>query len=245
VRSLGQGVADYFYANPNAASYQDTLVFGEGIGRWDIRPERQGDDLLVWVYDDQAITIQDWFDGTMFNKIETFAFEGGTTLLASDIDNMLGEWSEGVVASGSGTLTGSQYNDSLTATSSETRLEGGAGYDRLGATSDASGVIFVGGRGNDVIDGSLGGDTYFYDAGDGNDLVRDGGGFDDIWFRDGIAAGDIVRTRAGQDLVLDIAGSGQVQIQNWFDGTGAHRIEVIGFADGTHWSAWTAEQGLA
>jgi Ca2+-binding RTX toxin-like protein len=275
VRSLSPDVAAFFAANPGTDAYQDKIAFGAGITAADVGGERVGDDLVLHVKGDQgSVTVAGWYDGTMFDKIESFTFADGTTLLASDVDHAIGQPSVGRVESGIGTLTGSQYDDSLTATGFGTRLEGGAGNDTLAAAVDGGifDVAFVGGHGDDVLVGSYAGDSYFYDLGDGHDLIHDDvralspevAAFfqanpetdtyqDHLVFGDGITADSVARLRVGDDLVLvtphgseaPTASDAGVTIEGWFDGTGLNRIELIGFADGTTWTAQMAEQGLA
>ncbi|MEJ8836003.1 calcium-binding protein [Ramlibacter sp. AN1133] len=275
VSVLGQGVADFFMANPNAQSYQDKVVFGAGISRFDVRPWREGSDMVLYIanarnegVEDGSIRIRNWFaDDTFLRKIERFEFADGSAWLASDMDFQAEQWSNGIFATGSGTVTGSQYNDTLVATAAGARLEGGAGWDRLEARNDGGvwDVHLAGGAGNDTLVGSYRGDTYYYNLAEGNDRIVDDVRTqpgttdyflfnptdetfqDKLFFGEGITPDMVLRLRVGNDLVLSVqegSEAPQVTVQDWFDGTPFNKIELIGFADGTAWTAAMAEQGL-
>jgi len=115
-------------------------------------------------------------------------------------------------------------------------IEGGTGDNVL--TGGDADDLFVGHEGNDTMSGGGGADTYLYSRGDGIDIVSDRD--PRIVFGDGIAPADV--TLAGssfpsgqQNLLLFIAGGGQVTAAGWFDTVSMDgRIE---FADGTVWDA--------
>jgi Ca2+-binding RTX toxin-like protein len=260
VRSLGnQGVADFFAANPGTASYQDLLEFAD-VGSSQVTARRDQLDLVLSIAgSDDDVRIQNWFDGTMFAKIENIRFADGVNWLASDIDAMLNEASPGLNIAGGGTLQGSQYDDWLTATSGGATLQGGAGRDHVVATHDGSvfGLTLEGGKGNDVLTGSYAGDTYRFSRGDGHDLVQDDvrslgnqgvtdffaanpetQSYQDLLQFTDIASTEVIASRDQSDLLLDVAGSNdEVRIQNWYDGTMYSRIESMHFADNVTWLA--------
>jgi Ca2+-binding RTX toxin-like protein len=260
VRSLGmQGVTDFFAANPWTESYQDVLEFAD-FTSGQVTARREQVDLVLTVgTGGDEVRIQNWFDGTMFAKIESIRFADGVSWLASDIDAMLGESSPGLNLSGGGTLQGSQYDDLATATAGSATLLGGAGRDQLAAAADGGvfGLTFEGGKGNDVLTGSYAGDTYRFARGDGHDLIEDdvrslgSQGVTDFFaanpetqsyqdamqFTD-IASTEVIASRDQSDLVLAIAGTNdEVRIRNWYDGTMYARIESFQFADGVTWMA--------
>lgn len=268
VRSLNQGVADYFLHNPDAESYQDVLVFGPGIAASDVQAERSLDHSLVLRINGSSqdvVTIEDWFDGTNFNKIERFVFDDGTVWLDSDLDRQLSVVAPGLELYGAGTLVGSEHGDYITGLAYGTRMEGGGGDDALSAKIDAAvfDLTFVGGAGNDALQGSYARDFYHFARGDGHDTIYDDVRMlnyevayyfqanptletyqDHLILGPGITAADVTRTRVEDDLVLDLGGGDSVTVSNWFDGSLMARIELIGFADGTTWTAAMAEQGL-
>jgi Ca2+-binding RTX toxin-like protein len=78
VRSLGsQGVNDYFQAHPEDTAYHDHLLFGAGIDPQDVSYARWGNDMLFTVAGGGSVTVQNWFDGTPFSRIEKIDFASG------------------------------------------------------------------------------------------------------------------------------------------------------------------------
>jgi Ca2+-binding RTX toxin-like protein len=267
VRSLGADVAAYFEAVPDDPAYQDRVVFGAGINEADVHRSRVGSDLVLQVGTaGDRITVNGWFDGSIHRKIEEFVFTAtGTVWIEDDAEASL---VPGVVVSGSGLVQGGSGDDWLTATGYGSTLEGGTGNDHLEAANDGGvfNLAFECGEGDDVLVGSYAGDTYRYQRGDGNDLIVDdtarlGQGPADYFaahpeatsYQDHLYLGepgglvystDVLRSRAGDDLVLALAGgTGRVTIAGWFDADGMNKIEVIHLAD-RNWSAADAEAGL-
>ena len=99
---------------------------------------------------------------------------------------------------------------------------GGAGAD-----------VFRGRGGNDVLLGGAGGDTYTFMVGDGNDTITDiGFGETDILSLLGVAQGEATLTRAGNDLLVGLIGSGEtIRVTDHFLG-GARGLETIQFTGG-------------
>ncbi len=118
------------------------------------------------------------------------------------------------------------------------------GADVLVGTS-ASGEM-NGRRGDDVLDGAGGNDTYIYARGDGNDTISEiadnRGTADQLVFTD-INPGDVTLVRNGVDLTIVIAESapgagdaGSVLIKSTLDSYRERGVEKITFADGTSWT---------
>jgi Ca2+-binding RTX toxin-like protein len=256
VRSLGQGVADYFTANPLTETYQDWLLFGEGVDPAAVSRARSGADLVLSIGSGaDAIRVKNWFDGTLLSKIEGISFASGTVWSWSELE---GNLADPVQRSAGGTLNGSGTSDTLTATAGGAIVLGYAGNDFLSAVANGAvfDVTFVGGRGNDSIIGSYARDHYRYELGDGHDKIRDdvrrlsqdvADYFaanptaetyqDRLSFGAGIDPTGVTRLRDGNDLVLTVNAHDSVTIQDWFDGTIFNKIELIGFANGTVWAA--------
>jgi Ca2+-binding RTX toxin-like protein len=263
VRSLNADVAAFFSANPGTASYQDELQFGAGIATADVLRQRVGDDLVFSLSDGSgSVRVEGWYDGTLLRKIETITFASGSSWSAADAEQGL----PGLVRSTSGTVWGTGAADQLSADGYGATLWGGGGDDKLvaAAAGNVFDVNFHGGKGNDSLTGSYARDFYFFDVGDGHDRIHDDVGAmgpnvkayfaanptadtyqDHLLFGAGIAPGDVVRHKVGQDLELSFnGGADSVTIEGWFDGTIFNKIELIGFANGTTWTAAMAEQGL-
>jgi Ca2+-binding RTX toxin-like protein len=122
-------------------------------------------------------------------------------------------------------------------------LDGGAGNDSL---SGGEGDDFLmGGAGNDSLSGGAGDDTYLFGKGDGQDTIQSNSGlatdkFNALQFRAGVSPSEIRATRAGNDLVLAIAGTAdQVTVRYYFNeddpSTIYNPIQQVRFADGTSW----------
>ncbi len=114
------------------------------------------------------------------------------------------------------TLEGGDGNDTLTDTSGNNSLKGGAGDD----TINGSGT-FEGGTGNDSLsDLDIGNaDTYIFNAGDGQDTITEwsyspADGYSSIYsdtisFGAGITAAQIQFLRSGNDLIFKVSETDQ------------------------------------
>lgn len=171
---------------------------------------------------------------------------------SSDNDWLVGRGGNDTLSGGAGadSLGGDDGNDTLSGDAGEDVLSGGAGNDVLKGGADDDRLAgdngddrLEGGTGNDYLTGGAGNDTYVFARGDGRDIVynndSDAGRIDGLEFAAGIAAADIVATRIGDDLSLQISGSDdRVYVQQYFrdDAAGAFRLDAIRFADGTVWN---------
>lgn len=98
----------------------------------------------------------------------------------------------------------------------------------------------VAGKGDDIINGSAGGDVYIYASGDGSDIINDDVGFTDaidvLRFSD-IVAYDLSLVRRGDDLELTIGSTGDViTLQGQMrEDPGYWGIDKIEFSNGDVW----------
>jgi Ca2+-binding RTX toxin-like protein len=128
-------------------------------------------------------------------------------------------------------------------------LEGSDGNDTLyqtviqeGPATVAQDTVFRGGKGDDLVYGGMGNDTYRFYLGDGNDTITEGVGrydwsTDRLVFGPGIAVADISVHRVGNDAVLNhVNGTDSVTVRDWF-AAGDLQIESVVFADGVVWTA--------
>jgi len=235
---------------------RDVLNLGEGIAPQQVSARRVEWDLLLTI-DDQAggrITVQNWFRDTQGKyRIEELRFADGTVWLAADVtqralaasnrgsdgDDVLTGW-----ALQADRLEGANGNDTLSAAGDGDVLEGGAGDDVLRGTSEfLQSTTYVGGPGQDSLQGSRYDDLYLFQRGDGADIIQDFSTYavnDELRFGAGILPDDLVVCRVQNDLVMQIAGQAgdSITVKDWFgDGSAWSTIERIGFHDGTVWTA--------
>jgi Ca2+-binding RTX toxin-like protein len=191
----------------STAGNVDTVRFGAGIMANDITFSRNGYDLVLSINGTtDQLTIQNWGYRDYY-RIERVEFADGTS------------WDTAYLqAQGSALpILGTINNDYLSGDAGNNTLDGGAG--------------------NDYLNGGTGNDIYLFNLGSGQDTIYDydstAGNVDTIRFGAGIATGDIIFSRSGNDLVLGINGTtDQLTISNW--GADANsRIERVEFADGT------------
>jgi Ca2+-binding RTX toxin-like protein len=155
--------------------------------------------------------------------------DGAESLVGSDEGETITSFDGDDIVFGLGgddVISGCEGND---------QLSGGMGTDVLfGAVGDD---LLDGGAGSDYLSGGFGNDTYVLSRGTGQDTVVDydaaAGNRDVIRVAQGVANSEVQYWRSGNDLVVDIAGTGDaLRIQEWYLGA-ANRVEAIELADGT------------
>ena len=99
----------------------------------------------------------------------------------------------------------------------------------------------MGGKGDDVLYGLDGNDTYLFNIGDGNDKIWDceAGGIRDtedrIIFGEGITPDSITLERNEYDLIINYGEGDRIRIRDIYK-KDAYFVEYIEFADGTTYS---------
>ncbi|MCF6239302.1 MAG: hypothetical protein L3J79_10940, partial [Candidatus Marinimicrobia bacterium] len=200
----------------------DKIVFGPGITPANIELNRVGSDLIISVAGfSDTLTIESHFSNLGYNLIETFEFADGTVWSAADVAaNLISE-------------NETPGDDFILGTPNDDVLDGGLG--------------------DDVLTGMQGSDTYIFGRGYGQDVIDEFGGSssngstgDKVQFIADIVPADIILSRIGSDLVLQVDGtSDQLTIQRQFFKTSSlqnnDRIESFEFADGTIWTAAEVE----
>ncbi|MBE0484227.1 MAG: hypothetical protein IBX52_12080, partial [Bacterioplanes sp.] len=185
------------YSNVEASF--DTLQFGEGISADDLTFIRQGKDLLIrFSNDSDSITVQNWFAGSAHYQLNLLTFTDGTELTTADVDarvvtmgtdaadTLFGDANKDDVIFGEG---GDDYIDGR---GGNNRLYGGDGNDTL-----------VSGTGNDLLVGGAGDDKYVFKPGCGQNIIdNQGGGFDGIFFTNGLDVSRLSFSRDGDDLLI-------------------------------------------
>lgn len=167
------------------------------------------------------------------------------------------------------TVHGGEGSDTIEVNvySRDNRLDGGAGDDLIladrsdpfaSARSNYA-SIFVGGAGNDRLEGSAAGDIYVFNRGDGRDVINDfadhyqysASNFrdDTLLFGSGISPSDIDIHRAGDDLAISIldqygnATFDQITIESWFHSSGDYVIENFEFTNSISFDASRLQVG--
>ena len=136
---------------------------------------------------------------------------------------------------GTATIYGDDGNDTIYCGSGNDTIYGGDGNDTI--YGDGGNNTISGGAGGNFLHGAYNNDTYVY--GGGNDVITDLGGTDQITLPSGIVSGDLSFSRASTqlstsdfyDLLITIAGSGTIQIENFFSTSGSPKVELILFSD--------------
>lgn len=224
----------YYFRNDGYSDYRlEEIRFADGAA-WDIETIKamvlvagNGNDDIYGYETDDVITgsgDNDWLVGRGGN--DTLSGGAGADSLGGD--------------DGNDTLSGDEGEDVLSGGSGNDVLKGGADDDRL--AGDNGDDLLEGGTGNDYLAGGAGNDIYVFARGDGRDTIynndADAGRIDSLEFAAGIGTADVVATRIGDDLSLQISGSDdRVYVQQYFrdDAAGAFRLDEIRFADGTVW----------
>lgn len=127
-------------------------------------------------------------------------------------------------------LTGSAYNDTLTGTSSANIILGGDGND--GITGGGGADTIDGGVGANTLTGGTGNDTYLlartYGASDIFENDSTGGNSDTLQFGEDIAPDQLWFTQSGNDLVVEVIGTGaKMTIQDWYSGSDYHVEQFV------------------
>jgi len=167
---------------------------------------------------------------------------------------------------GSDTLYGDEGNDTLDGGYGADVLYGGAGDDILGGgrgSADAgtlssgwpfyyygpgAGNTYVGGTGNDTLQGTTMADLYLFNKGDGQDPLREAelegqpaGQVDVLHFGGGISMSFVFIFRDGNDAIFSVLnGYDKIIVKDWFNnGAGGtqYQIERVEFEGGGAWSA--------
>ncbi|WP_269153514.1 calcium-binding protein [Ralstonia solanacearum] len=233
-----KATVQYYFSNDATGPYRiDQVRFADGTS-WDVAAVKA----LVQVPTSGADNLYGYASDDVLNGLD-----GNDTLRGyAGNDTLRGDAGADTLYGGDGndSVDGGADNDYLYGENGDDSLLGGAGNDTLygGSGNDT----LEGGAGNDYLSGEGGSDTYVFNAGWGQDTIGNydstSGRSDVIAFGTGIAATDVIATRSGEDLILSLRnGSDKVTVQYYFsgDGTGAYRVDLIRFADGTTWDVNT------
>ncbi|MES2825574.1 MAG: flagellinolysin, partial [Pseudomonadota bacterium] len=148
-------------------------------------------------------------------------------------------------------LTKLQQAVNTMASTTNTFLAGGLVNDAL--TAHIGGTHFIGGRGDDTLNGNIGNDIYLIRAGDGNDIITEKGGINTIKLDAAITAAQLTTPlgvrHVGADLFIQISAEQSITVKNMFDVTtgaviNANSIQSIKFYDNTTWDIAKIKQQI-
>ena len=218
IYNIGDGLDIIHDWQNSSENNLDKIKFGAGIAFDDLTFRRNGNDLIITLFDDetQGIRIADQFYGDSYS-IEYLEFADGTqfdlknnglTFVQSDADD---------------NMSGTDFNDTVYGNGENDTIYAGNGNDTL-----------IGGTGNDYLNGGYGDDTYVWNLGDGLDEIVEAGGSDKIVFGEGISFDDLTFERSGQSLNIYVNGDRTqgVQLYDHFY-SNSYSVEYLEFADGT------------
>ncbi|HET8899978.1 MAG TPA: calcium-binding protein, partial [Rhodanobacteraceae bacterium] len=241
----------------------DGVFFGNGVDRDRLSFGRDGDDLLIFVDGATAASVRvtnHFLGGDA--AIDYVQPDGGNYLTTAQINQIVAGGSTGgqydqvingtaageqlVGSAGKDLIKGLAGGDQLFGLAGDDTLQGDDGDDYLaggGGSGTGSGDDRLeGGTGNDTLSGEdginvlLGGtgdDSYVY--GGGQDTIDNtGGGFDGVFFNDGITASQLGFSRDGDDLLITVDGDADstLRVTNHFLG-GDAAIDYVQPASGS------------
>lgn len=241
----------------------DGVFFTNGITRQRLSFSRDGDDLLISIdaASTPAVRVLNHFLGGN-SAIDYVQPDGGYYLTTTEINQIVagggtgGQYDQVIVGTASGEqLVGSAGKDLIQGLAGDDQLFGLGGNDTLqggdGADYLAGGNGSGSGSGNDRLEGGVGADTLSgedgantliggagdddYVYGGGQDTIDNtGGGYDGVFFNNGITAQDLTFSRDGDDLVVTVAGNatGFVRVTGHFLG-GDSALDFVQPASGS------------
>jgi Ca2+-binding RTX toxin-like protein len=251
----------------------DRIVVAADIRPDEVGLRREGDDLVVEIVGSgDRMRVLGWFlegFGATWEVQRVEFLADGTVWDAAAIrdrlirgtpgaDMLVGYSWDDVIAGGDGddviggrggadVLDGGPAHDAVWGDAGADRLTGGPGADTLrGGDGDD---LLEGGPGDDWLEGGFGTDTYRVGRGEGRDTIEDADwqlpDADRLVLAPDLAPADVQVARAGDDLVLRLAGGpDQVTVRGWFAWgfPNYHELSRVEFADGTVWDQARLEQ---
>ncbi|HEY1614377.1 MAG TPA: calcium-binding protein [Rhizomicrobium sp.] len=233
----GSGNTTYVFGGGNDVINEDggtdVILLPSGITSSDITLSHvltQGDthfyDLLIQVTGGSTIQIVDQFlPGSTEPQVETLEFSDSSTLDLTSLTNMTWMLTDG--------------NDDVTITSGagNVTVQAVGGHDTI-ALNNGDDIVNLG-TGNKSVTGGTGDDTYL--AGTGYDTIIENAGTNTIQIPTGFTMDDVTLSRVlgtPNDLLVTIAGLGEIQIVNQFYASG-YGIQNLHFMGDDSWISLT------
>ncbi|WP_333804286.1 calcium-binding protein [Sulfurospirillum sp.] len=209
----------------------DTLKFKEGITADDILIKQVGNNLVIGLKE----------EGKTFDQLsDTITFENW---LAGSPDYYESRWMFNTYYA----VENIVFSDGTTWNKADIMAHVGTDDNEIIYALDGADTIH-GGKGNDILYGRVGDDTYLFNRGDGKDTIYDSygsqqngnnAGNDTLKFGDGITADDFIIQKSGNNVLIGIKEDGKVfdqlsdviTIKDWYNVN--NRIEHFVLSDGT------------
>ncbi len=226
----------------NGAGGDDTYVYARGDGNDTITEDTWGGPSDRIVFSDLApteVTLERTGNDLVIRIAESAsgAGDGGSILIRNTLDDSMEKGVEALVFADGTTWSRAEVRMKLLAQASTD------GNDTIVGFNVADTI--TAGKGDDVINGGIGNDTYVWARGDGDDTITEdkGNGTGDRIVFSGVASADVRLERHGNDLTIVIAESsagagdgGSILVKNTLMDNGGQGVEAFVFADGISWS---------
>ncbi|ATQ75211.1 hypothetical protein CR152_12300 [Massilia violaceinigra] len=225
-----------------ADSMVDVLRLGTGISASATLARHVGNDLVLDFGSGDSVTVSGFFsyDTQLVTQLERIEFSDGAVWDVAELkQRVLAPTEQADLLAGfpgDDGIGGAGGNDTLLGGAGRDSLNGGAGNDSLaGGTGDD---VLLGGAGADLLEGQGGADLYQFAGGDGQDVLRDlegkPGEVDVLRFGAHATVANTSARRAGNALVLSVAGGDTVTLEDYFYDQ-RYQVERIEFAAGEVW----------
>jgi Ca2+-binding RTX toxin-like protein len=194
------------------AGIDDTIRFGSGIAKSNLRFSRNGDNVIIsFNNSSDKITVNNWYtQNNPYNyKIESLKFSDGSSMTATEIENI---------------IAGTIPNPTIVGTDGYQYISGQNGND-----------VYYLKRSNDRVMDYLGNDSYIFYRGDGQDNITDQSGNDTIYFGSGITKSSISFERQDINLIMKINDADNINVNKWYRNSN-YEIEKVQFTDGSYYT---------
>ena len=211
---------------------------------------KSSDNTDSYVVINKYYNTDDKIDRMVINRSAGENEEASLSEMLGEIGDAMGIYAR---ATGSTTITGTDYSDILMGEYGQNSIEGGAGDDTIravGGSNNISGdagadIIYVsggsntisGGIGNDIINVTGGNSTFVYNTGDGSDIMYQGDNYANNVLEFKNATIDQLTAvtgydRQGYDLLVHYDGTNTLTVKDFYDSS-KNKINYIKDSTGT------------